>query len=361
MTKYKIYNPVKGKKVFVVSCSNFSKIIKYSLTKEYNQLLNEEYMKYQIIKKNNMSHKYCLEDFNQIITLDNHDTLLPTFNLDILHNNEVFSVTINTSILQFTDDDKYYYTKSNKSDCDSDENNYENDNNKNIKTKEETSIIKKIKFIVCDYDNKKMTFDTYIYKNKDLLGDQLQIINSILKSLDTVYEEQHFIHGDFKLDNILLKVCQNENNNESYIPYLFDLEFSLLLKKNIIKIESEVVPRLNLYLLLKPGFIITKEFLHMFDYYLFTLTVYCYHKEFNKATAFMKLIKNNNNLFSYIYERIYKTFNKSKEISLETMLNYCNYDVIKKIIKPRTSFIDVLCNSFEYQMYKMYGLINDLN
>jgi len=357
----KIYIPVKGKKVFVIKSNLFTKIIKYSLTKEGNQMLSDEYSKYQIIKRNNASNKYYFEDFNQIITLEN--VLFPSIiTLNIIDGNKTYNINIDSSILYFCEDDAYYYTESNKS-----ENIDENDDiikkNKYIYNNIcDEFVIKKIKFIICDYDKTKLTIDNYIYKNQNVLNDHINIFSSILSKLEILYDEQHFIHGDFKLDNILLK---------EKVPYFYDLEFSIFMKKNTIRIENKVIPRVNLYLSLANGIILTKEFLHIFDYYLFTITIYAYYVEMKYANIVLKLIeeeaKRSNQqhmlIFHYIYKRIYNYFDKNNKtkITVETMLQFCDYTTIRKIIKSKAGLMGLLTNSPEYQIQRIYNIIYDLN
>ena len=361
LTNFKIYNPVKGKKVFVIKSDEFTKIVKYSLTKDGNKLLNDEYIKYNILKKNNHSQKYYFENFNQIITLDN--VKFPSIiSLNIIENNIIYNVEINTELLIMTDDDIDYYTNSNQSE------NMEDDIEQTKKKEKYVNqkilnefVIKNMNFIICDYDKRKVTVDNYIYKNPDIIEEHINLISSILSKLDILYDEQHFIHGDFKLDNILVK---------DNIPYFYDLEFSLLLKSNTIRIDSKVVPRLNLYLGLANGVILTKDFLHLFDYYLFTITIFSYYVEMKKEEIMLKLfeekskkygIEYNMKMFYYIYNRLYKYFNKKNKISVETMLNHCDYLTIRRIIKSKVGLMGLLTNSPEYQIQKIYGIMYDIN
>ena len=107
---YKILNPFKNKKIFIIEYEDnindiyFSKIVKYSLTKEYNELLEEEYNKYQIVSKNNLSLKYNFENFNQIISLKNV-VFDANIDLHIMNNNISYLINLDTTFLNVTKND----------------------------------------------------------------------------------------------------------------------------------------------------------------------------------------------------------------------------------------------------------------
>ena len=119
-SNYKILAPFKNKKIFIIEYEDtindiyFSKIVKYSLTKEYNELLTEEYNKYQIVSKNNLSLKYNFENFNQIITLNNV-VFDSNIDLHIMNNDISYIITLDTSFLNINKNDFDYYHEDNVS------------------------------------------------------------------------------------------------------------------------------------------------------------------------------------------------------------------------------------------------------
>ena len=217
-------------------------------------------------------------------------------------------------------------------------------------------------FIVCDYDYRKMTFDKFLYRKNDDYEFELLTIKKIINNLETLYQEQHFIHGDLKCDNILLL---KDINNIS--PYFFDLEFSILFKKNTIKIISDCNPRVNLYLNLNPNFVLVKDFLHIFDYYLLTMSIISYHNSMHKINDFLSFIykyilKEKDAkilLFLYLYDKINYFFKQNNiNITIQTMLDYCDYDTIYKILSYSYN-IDF--SYIEKNIKYIYNEINNLN
>jgi hypothetical protein len=366
-SNYKIIYPFKNKKIFIIEYEDvinnifFTKIVKYSLTKEYNELLEEEYNKYQIISKNNLSLKYNFENFNQILTLNNV-VFDSNIDLNIINNENSYSIMLDTSFLNINKTDFDYYHEDNVSE-DEDENNKINKYKKiKYKLKSIKFTIKKMCFIVCDYDYRKLTFDKVLYNKSYDYDFEYYTIKTILTNLEILYEEQHFTHGDLKCDNILLL-----NNDNNITPYFYDLEFSILFKQNIIKIISHCNPRVNLYLNLKKNFILIKDFLHIFDYYLLTMSVIAYHNNMNKINDFLlfidKYILKEKDakilLFLYLYDKINYYFIKNNiNITVKTMLEYCEYDTIFKILN------DSYNDNFSYiekNIKYMYDEINNLN
>ena len=363
---YKILTPFKNKKIFIIEYEDtindiyFTKIVKYSLTKEYNELLSEEYNKYQIVSKNNLSLRYNFENFNQIINLNNV-VFDSNIELNIINNDISYIITLDTTFLNINKNDFDYYNEDNASE-DEDQENKKNKYKKiKYKFKSIKFTIKKMCFIVCDYDYRKMTFDKILYNKSYDYDFELFTIKKILNNLEILYEEQHFIHGDLKCDNILLL------NNGNIIPYFYDLEFSILFKQNTIKIMSHCSPRVNLYLNLNPNFILIKDFLHIFDYYLLTMSVISYHNNMNKINDFLlfvdKYILKENDakilIFLYLYDKINYYFDKNNiNITVKTMLDYCDYDTIYKILNDsyNVNFLYI-----EKNIKYMYDEINDLN
>jgi hypothetical protein len=363
---YKILNPFKNKKIFIIEYEDiindiyFTKIVKYSLTKEYNELLEEEYNKYQIISKNNLSLKYNFENFNQIITLDNvvFDSKI---DLNIINNDASYIITLDTTFLNINKNDFDYYNEDNISEDEDKDNKIKKYKKIKYKLKSINFTIKKMCFIVCDYDYRKLTFDKVLYNKSYDYDFEYFTIKTILNNLEILYEEQHFTHGDLKCDNILIL------NNDNIIPYFYDLEFSILFKQNTIKILSHCNPRVNLYLNLKKNFILIKDFLHIFDYYLLTMSVISYHNNMNKINDFLffidKYILKEKDakilLFLYLYDKINYYFEKNNiNITVSTMLEYCEYDTIYKILNDS---YNVNFSYIEKNIKYIYNEINHLN
>jgi hypothetical protein len=375
--KYKIKVPFINKKILIIEYHDndiyFSKIIKYSLTKEHNELLESEYKKYQIISKNNLSLKYNFENFNQIINVNNV-VFDSDITLDIINNNITYPIIVNTSLFNLKKEDAEYYNKNNISEEEDACNIIKK--YKKIKYKFKTIYfnVKKVCFIICDYDYRKITFDKFIYNKNILMENELNCIKTILNNLEKLYEEQHFIHGDLKCDNILL--LKDSINNS--IPYFFDLEFSILCKQNKIRIISDYEPRINLYLNLEPNFLLLKEFFHIFDYYLFTISIISYHSQLKKNLAFISFLdeylnendnnENDNNdneniiFFMYIYDKIcYYLKKKNIVLTVSTMFDYCDYDSIHDILNysfnKNLSYIEKKIKD----IYLQIDTINSLN
>lgn len=372
--KYEIFVPYKNKKILIIKYLGnnicFYKLLKYSLTKECNELLEDEYNKYQIISKNNLSLRYNFENFNQIITMNNV-VFDSNISLNIINNDIPYTIDFNTNILNIDSNDIDYYNDDNVSENEDELNKKKKYKKIKYKFKSINFSIKKICFIVCDYDYRKSTFDKFIFKKNINMEHEIIYIKNVLNNLESLYEEQHFIHGDFKCDNILLLKDENFKNNiiKDIKPYFFDLEFSILCTQNKVKIISNHEPRINLYLNLEPNFYLLKEFFHMFDYYLFTISILSYHSELKKNISFIsfvdKYLNNNNNndqnimLFFYFYDKIYFYFKKNNtELTVNTMLDYCDYKIIYNILNY--SYNKHLSN-IEDKIKKIYYEIDNLN
>jgi hypothetical protein len=369
---YEIFVPYKNKKIFIIKYQDnhisFYKLLKYSLTKENNEMLTDEYNKYQIISKNNLSLKYNFENFNQIITMNNV-VFDSNISLNILNNDIPYTIDFNTKILNIDSNDIDYYNEDNISEDEDEINKIKKSKKIKYKFKTINFTIKKICFIVCDYDYRKSTFDKFIYKKNIEMAHEIIYIKNVLNNLESLYEEQHFIHGDLKCDNILLLKDENYKNNniKNIKPYFFDLEFSILCTQNKVKIISGYNPRINLYLNLQPNFYLLKEFFHMFDYYLFTISILSYHSELKKNISFVSFLDtylNSDNdknimLFFYFYDKLCFYFRKNNiELNVNTMLDYCEYETIYKILNY--SYNKSL-SSIEDKIKKIYYEIDNIN
>jgi hypothetical protein len=284
--------------------------------------------------------------------------------LDIIHDNISYPIIFNTSLINLDYNDIEYYNEFNISDEDEENENVKNKYDTIVKKNKKDFYVKKISFIVCDYYKNKDTFDMYITYRNNGIYDEINTINIILNNLNKIYEEQHFIHGDFKIDNILVI---KDMETIQIKPYFYDLEFSILFKKNVLKIISRKNPRVNLYLELKSNFLIIKEFLHIFDYYLFTISILAYHIEYKKVDMFLLfldnyIITNKQNhimLFSYFYYKLNHYFtNSTYRLNISSMLKYNSYKKIYEIINY--SYYNKM-EIIENNMKSMYNTIDELN
>lgn len=183
-----------------------------------------------------------------------------------------------------------------------------------------------------NYNPHNKTLNDYLMtKNSSII---LTIVNNALINRRNASNTKNLKHCDYKTNNILIDNLLN--------VYLFDFDFSLILKPNetIILTEDHKV---NLYLNLELGTKISGEFLDFFDIYLFALSiVYCYNiknlKNLIKIQNFFEnsLISNQDLcddfyiffiILSNIILKLPKNFNH------DIYLLFASYKVIYKILK----------------------------
>jgi hypothetical protein len=195
--------------------------------------------------------------------------------------------------------------------------------------------IDKIGFIIYDYNPAKIDLFGYFNYNHDI-DVKINIIRKCFVKLTEMQNEIDFIHGDFKLNNILV------SNNDNDITFI-DLEFTEFIKNNKY-INKNNFKLINLYLLLNNQYNINGYFLKLFDVYLFALSFIMKHNnDFNELFIYkISVILNdcldetNFYLFYTIYILLYEysKINNVKfyKINNDEYLDYCLYKTIKKIL-----------------------------
>lgn len=186
--------------------------------------------------------------------------------------------------------------------------------------------------------NNKTLYYYLLTNNFDIL---VTIINNALINRRNASNTQNLKHCDFKVNNILIDDLLN--------VYLFDFDFSIILKSN----KSMIIngnEKFNLYLNLNSGTEIFGSFLDLFDIYLLALSfIYSYNnKNIKKLIKIKKIFKNNlldnknicNDFFIFyvIFSNI--LINLPQKFDYNTYLTYATYDIIYKILKnPIIEFI----------------------
>ena len=91
------------------------------------------------------------------------------------------------------------------------------------------------------------------------------IFRRVFLVLDEVFCQFNFTHGDFKQDNILIDKVTDE-------IYFIDFEFSIIHSTDKTFVDGNVTP-IDRYLYLPRGSYVTKDFAHLFDVFLFTVSL----------------------------------------------------------------------------------------
>ena len=206
---------------------------------------------------------------------------------------------------------------------------------------------KMVEFIVLihEYDKNKITIYDHI-NSLDVFDIKSNIFDNILNKLFIIHNELNLIHGDLKMDNLLFN-----NNNITFI----DLEFSIFIKKYELRTIREI-DLINYYLLLNDNFIISCNFLRLFDIYLLTLSFfisnkidenhYFKHKMENEINK--KLLKNHQYSdyfiqFFIIFDNIYKYFSNKKIYSYDNINIYYEISSYENIL----NILSLYDNSYE--------------
>ena len=121
----------------------------------------------------------------------------------------------------------------------------------------------------------------------------VQIINSvqhILTNINIAYNDVGFVHGDMKIDNILIETANGDT--EARRSLIFDLDFSIAFRNtDYQELDNQLV---NGYLQINPNGTnrIYKNFLHFFDIYLFNITL----QSLIRVSAFRRIVEHINRL-----------------------------------------------------------------
>jgi len=255
-------------------------------------------------------------------------------------------------------------------------------------------IIDELIIIIEEYNDYKITLSEYLC-SLSIFENKMDIINNCMDKLFILHNKLNMIHGDCKLNNILYSTLNLDNimnlskcreykelffetlvkENISFI----DLEFSIFFKENVNKINKLEKSTMNLlknnedkeifnikffpkkyimvneilinnYLILDDNFIITQDFLKLFDIFLFTLSFFILNK-----------IDENHYLKHKMEDKIYKNLFKKYVYSdyfilfFITFINIYNYFSINKIYSYETEIIFYKACYFK-NILKIYSL-----
>lgn len=173
---------------------------------------------------------------------------------------------------------------------------------------------------------------------KDSLNKLINLYTEILKLKDECFKSFGFVHGDFKSNNILVGL-----NNNQLIQFI-DFEFSMLFSSpNSTKtLESN---NIVLYLCVPPSFEITGEFGRLFDIYLLALDLKVYYKF---AINFLLELE-------IIFTNTSNPINKSN--------GFIDFFLISQAIKsiPKSELINQTDNTFCSELFTIRDTILDFN
>lgn len=315
----------------------FKKIVKYSIQTKYNFLLGMEYKNYKKIG-DTTNKDYSFESFDDIIYVKNI-YIRDEFSICIKHkeNESYTKYCINIDIQDLCNVDILR-----------DLGGYR-------------GIISQMVFMVATYDDEKLSFDNFLHRNNTDMNNQVYYVAKIMKQLNEIYQEKNFIHGDFKIDNILIK-----NEEISFI----DLEFSYFFTvNNHLTVFDENIPRVNLYLGSEKNVMLTKDFLHIFDIYLFTISLYSFHLKKESNNEYLLKLKEYLDMEKPEYGSIYYTYLLYKKINTVIQKNkvklqysnftrYCSQRNIEFICKTSIKYE----HNFEENIEQtLNGIIDDVS
>jgi hypothetical protein len=205
--------------------------------------------------------------------------------------------------------------------------------------------IDEITILIQEYnDNNKTLYHHLVLLNE--FNSKIYIIENSINKLFIIHNELNLIHGDFKGNNILFNI---HNKDISFI----DLEFSIFLKEyELITIRE--IKLINYYLLLNDNYIISCQFLKLFDIFLFTLSFFISNKidenhyfkykledEINKKIFKKYNYSNYFILFFIIFLKIYKYFSIKQIYTYniqKTFHNISSFESITNVLSEDISF-----------------------
>jgi len=352
MTKY-IFQKFK-QNIFILNYNDkenniiFKKIIKIPITLEVYDI-NNEYNNYNLINKT--PYKNYFENIENIFFYKNIDIKTDLI-INVIHDENNIEIIINiediikNNIISEQIFFEYFLHKKPKNLFSELKEHYKIDQLNNY-------YIKYIGFLVMNYNENNITLFDFINKYSDNTDKIIKIINKSLIKIEFLHNNLYFIHGDFKLNNILY------DENTDIIKFI-DLEFSIIEHDEFIKINK--LEYINLYLDLDDKIYINIEFLKLFDIFLFTFTFFM-GKSLKYNNIFITELKEDNiipnqNKYYCIFIIIYKTlynYSITKNISFTNIsnnefYNCCTFKSIHKILILNkivdNKYIDNIFNDF---------------
>jgi hypothetical protein len=160
-------------------------------------------------------------------------------------------------------------------------------------------------YIAGNYYPETIDFYAFVNLRPKPAGHVNQIIDCvshILSNINTAYEAIGFIHGDMKIDNILIETANNFR--EAHRSLIFDLDFSLSFDRNEYALLNG--QRVNSWLLINDNGSnrLYKNFLHFFDIYILSISLQSYinKNEINTIVNEINLQCNSNNQISAAFK-----------------------------------------------------------
>jgi hypothetical protein len=165
-------------------------------------------------------------------------------------------------------------------------------------------------YISGNYYPEMIDFNLFI--NNGVALNQISFcVQNILTNIETAFQEIGFVHGDMKLDNILIETTYGYTS--AVRSFIFDLDFSIAFRTTQFKSINNAV---NRYLHINQNTVrnrLSKDFLHFFDIYLFNVTLQSklsfanFRTIFNEIGAVCQSTPHIQNSFKYFYLIYYIT------------------------------------------------------
>jgi len=329
----------------------FKKLIKIQITLELCDL-NNEYNNYKIIEKTNYNNYFeIIENIYIYKNISIYDDL--EIYIKYGKESEYNDIEIKFNIKNLIDDNiltkklfiEHFLSIENSDyiDCDID----------NSLTSDEIinySYITNICFLILNYNESNIT----LYKafNEYNIEKNIELIEQSLCKIKHLHDNLNFIHGDFKLNNILY------NKNTNNILFI-DLEFSKIIDKkeifnNFVKIN--ISDYINSYLFLKNNFYLNIYFFKFFDIYLFTFSFY--------SNKFIIELNNKINKKNILIHKNTENTEKNRSFSVDSSLfsrelcskeniNLYIFILLYKILHKYSTYNNIsLKNISDFEFYK---------
>ena len=133
-------------------------------------------------------------------------------------------------------------------------------------------------YLCGNYYEDTIDFDNLISNYSPNMANIKLAVFDILRNISVAYNQIGFIHSDMKIDNILIQTSHNYSKVVKSI--IFDLDLSFIFDKLLLKNMYDLGA--NAYLKIpdvdssKKQNMLTREFLHFFDIYLFNMSLQTY-------------------------------------------------------------------------------------